>query len=162
MSLSEQRAVEELIRETQVLPDGTHFARRGEVLNRSTMLIEGYMLRTMDLDGRRSIVSVQVPGDFVDLHAFALKRLDHDIVSVGEAKVGYVQHNDLQKVMEEQPHLARILWFSSLLDAGHSPRMDLQAGAVAGAAAGSACFCGNLVPAGHGGGLARQMWSAPH
>lgn len=117
MSLSEQELLENLVRETQVSPDGTYFAHRGEVLNRSTILIEGFMLRTMVLDGRRSIVSVQVPGDFVDLHGFALKRLDHNLVCVGEARVGFVQHDDLLKVMAEQPHLARILWFSTLLDA---------------------------------------------
>ncbi|WP_228242990.1 Crp/Fnr family transcriptional regulator [Porphyrobacter sp. GA68] len=117
MTPEEQQIVEDLVTTTEVLADGTHFARRGEVLDRSTILIKGYMLRTITLDGRRSIVSVQVPGDFVDLHAFALKRLDHDIVSVGEALVGYVLHDDLKKVMAEQPHLARILWFSTLLDA---------------------------------------------
>lgn len=81
------------------------------------MLIEGYMLRTVHHGDTRSTVGFQVPGDFVDLHAFALKRLDHDLVVIGEAKVGYVQHDDLKKVLQEQPHLIRLFWFSTMLDA---------------------------------------------
>jgi CRP-like cAMP-binding protein len=68
-------------------------------------------------EGRRFIVGVNIPGDFVDLHAFALKKLDHDIVSLGEVRLGYVSHERLEKVVEQAPHLTRLLWFSSLLDA---------------------------------------------
>jgi len=63
------------------------------------------------------VVGFQVPGDFVDLHAFALKRLDHDLVALGRIKVGHVMHDDLERVMAQEPHLARIFWFSTLLDA---------------------------------------------
>ena len=81
------------------------------------MLIDGFMLRTLDGDGKRHAVSFHVPGDFVDLHCFALKRLDHNIDTVGRVKVGYVPHSALREVMRDKPHLARLFWFSTLLDA---------------------------------------------
>lgn len=91
--------------------------KHGNCVNQSTFLIEGFMARTIERAGRRHIVSIHVPGDFVDLHAFALKRLDHAVVAIGPAKVGYVAHGKLEQTIAAHPHLARILWFSTLLDA---------------------------------------------
>ena len=53
----------------------------------------------------------------IDLIGFALKRLDHDIYTLGPARVGRIPHAKLSAVLAEQPHLARVLWFSTLLDA---------------------------------------------
>ena len=71
----------------------------------------------LERGGQNHIVSLQVPGDFIDLHGFALKRLDHDIDTLGPAKIGRVSHARLREVIGRQPHLARLLWFSTLLDA---------------------------------------------
>ena len=91
---------------------------KGELTERSTYLVEGYMLRYIDgIDGDRQIVCVHVPGDFVDLHGFAMKRLDHDVCALNQAKVAFVSHRALGDIMRNEPHLARILWFSTLLDA---------------------------------------------
>lgn len=117
MTSDEKALLESLIKEVTTLDDSDVLMRRGQATGKSTILLEGFMLRTIAHDGLRSIVSIQVPGDFVDLHAYALKRLDHDIVMLGKGKIGFVDHADLDKVMEDQPHLARLLWFSTLLDA---------------------------------------------
>ena len=47
----------------------------------------------------------------------ALKRLDHDIYTLGPARIGRVSHAHLRQGLDKQPHLARLLWFSTLLDA---------------------------------------------
>jgi len=117
LSKHEQGVIENLISKVETVSAESMLIRRGDLVNHSTMLIEGYMLRTVREDGDRSVVGFQVPGDFVDLHAFALKRLDHDLVALGNVKVGYVMHDDLEQVMADEPHLARIFWFSTLLDA---------------------------------------------
>jgi CRP-like cAMP-binding protein len=90
---------------------------RGELTDRSTMLIEGYILRTIEENDHRYVVGIQVPGDFVDLHAYALKRLDHDVVTIGPTKVGYVSHDTIGRIHETEPHLSRLFWNSTLLDA---------------------------------------------
>jgi len=117
MSAEEKDIVESLIEETESLRGATTLLDRGQLAERSTLLIEGYMLRTKVEDGRRYIVGMHVPGDFADLHAFALKRLDHTVVTIGDARVGYVSHKRLEQLMERHPHLTRLLWFSTLLDA---------------------------------------------
>ena len=117
LSEAEKVELEGLVSEVATLPDGHRLISRGDVCNNSTMLIEGFMLRTLDAGERRFGVSFHVPGDFVDLHCFALKRLDHNIEAVGPAKVGLVPHERIVDVMKDKPHLARLFWFSTLLDA---------------------------------------------
>jgi CRP-like cAMP-binding protein len=114
----ENNALENAIEACVNLAPKEVLIRKGELAERSTYLIEGYMLRYIDgIDGDRQIVCVHVPGDFVDLHGFAMKRLDHDVCALGEARVACVSHRALGDIMQNEPHLARILWFSTLLDA---------------------------------------------
>jgi CRP-like cAMP-binding protein len=68
-------------------------------------------------DGHRQLVSVQTPGDFVDLHGYPLQRLDHDIATISECQVAYAPHDKMTELVERMPHLGRVLWFSTLLDA---------------------------------------------
>ena len=117
MSEHEKRILEDAIYEVAVLDKPKRILEHGKVYDHSTMLIEGFVLRTIDGEENRYGVSFHVPGDFVDLHCFALKRLDHNIDTIGEVKVGYVPHKKLRDIMADHPHLARLLWFSTLLDA---------------------------------------------
>ena len=117
MSMEERAQLESMIDRTEWIDRPTRLVAAGSTCNHSTMLIDGFMLRTLDGEGKRHAVSFHVPGDFVDLHCFALKRLDHNIDTVGRVKVGYVPHAALAEVLRDQPHLARLFWFSTLLDA---------------------------------------------
>ncbi len=109
--------VESVFDKVEVTEVDQRLMTRGKVYDHSTMLIDGYAMRTIDHGAGEQIVGFQVAGDFMDLHAFALKRLDHNIVTLGTAKVAYVPHERLEEVMVNEPHLARLLWFSTLLDA---------------------------------------------
>ena len=113
----EKQRIENLIETEHRLESGERIARRGAECSSSTILIEGFAIRVLERQSRPHIVSLQVPGDFIDLHGFALKRLDHDIYALGPARIGRVSHTRLRQVIGQQPHLARLLWFSTLLDA---------------------------------------------
>jgi CRP-like cAMP-binding protein len=117
MTDGEKSLVESLIERTENCPRQTVLVGRGQLAEHATLLLDGFLMRTIEQAGRRFVVGLQVPGDFADLHGFALKRLDHDVVAAGECRVGYVSHERLERVMESHPHLARLLWFSTLLDA---------------------------------------------
>jgi CRP-like cAMP-binding protein len=117
MTAEEKATVESLIEGTERFTTPTVLLERGQLAERSTMLIEGYLLRTMVEDGRRFVVGIHVPGDFADLHGFALKRLDHNLVTLGPTLVGYASHKRIETVVERYPHLTRLMWFSTLLDA---------------------------------------------
>lgn len=117
MTSREKSVLEGLIERVEVAEDDERILSRGAVCDHSTMLIEGFAVRTIDENGKRYVVSVQTPGDFMDLHSFALKRLDHNLVAIGPVKIGIVPHTALAKLMDEEPHLSRLFWFSTLLDA---------------------------------------------
>lgn len=117
MSEAEKAHLEALVDRDEVVEAGHVILRRGKELAHSTMLVDGFVLRTIGRAERTAIVGVHVPGDFLDLHNYSLRRLDHDILTIGPAHVAYVPHARLARALRERPRLARILWFSSLLDA---------------------------------------------
>jgi CRP-like cAMP-binding protein len=116
MTPRQQDAVEGLFQESERFSDSHTILRRGQLANRSTMLVEGFMVRSIEERGKRHVVGIHVPGDFVDLHAYALKRLDHDMVTVGSTRVAYAEHEAIERVVRDDPDLTRILWFATLLD----------------------------------------------
>lgn len=118
MSEADKQLLETSYREIVDLPPRRTFVRTGEIVHTSTYLIEGFVCRYMDdRQGHRQLVAVHVPGDFVDLHGYALKRLDHDMATLGPAKVALYDHGVLDRINADHPDLTRLLWFSTLLDA---------------------------------------------
>lgn len=84
----------------------------------SRVLLSGLAARAKTLaDGGRQITELHIPGDFLDLHSFGLKRLEHDVTALAPSEVAVVPHEALRRVTETQPHLTRVLWLSTLLDA---------------------------------------------
>lgn len=114
----ERSCLEDAIREIRTLPPRSTLVNAGDPLSQSTLLIEGFMSRYIDdRNGLRQLVAVHVPGDFVDLHAYPLKVLDHDVATMTAATVAIVPHRALDAILEDRPQLARKLWFSTLIDA---------------------------------------------
>lgn len=81
-------------------------------LDRSVLLLEGMTARYVDdRRGNRQMVAVHVPGDFVDLHSYPLRVLDHEVRALTQAKVAIVPHRQLQAIQRDDPGLALKLWY---------------------------------------------------
>lgn len=92
--------------------------RQGEPLKYSILLLEGFVCRRRDLaDGSRMILEIHVPGDFLDLQGFVLKHLEHDVAALTPVRIALVPHTRLVELTERWPHLTRMLWFTTLVDA---------------------------------------------
>src|SRR3569623_189422 len=118
LTVEEREALESVLSAPVTLPKRRTISARGDVVTKSTFLISGFMCRYMDAaDGQRQLVSVETPGDFVDLHGYPLQRLDHDIATISECQVAYAPHEKQTALVERYPHLGRLLWLSTLLDA---------------------------------------------
>jgi len=118
LSPEDQLFLEESIDKVQAVPASETLIRRGEPVHSSMLIVEGFVGRsTDDQRGQRQMVSLHVPGDFVDLDVFKTKRLDHDIFTIGPAKVAIYKHDVIAKISERSPHLTTSFWISSLLDA---------------------------------------------
>jgi len=114
----EEAVLRASVAEIREHPAGRTIVRSGTTLSASTLLIEGIVCRYKDLaDGQRQIMELHVAGDFVDLHGFLLKRLDHNVGAMTPVRIALVPHDGLRRITENHPHLGRMLWFSTLLDA---------------------------------------------
>lgn len=142
MTQEEQQLIEDSIREVVELPPRKTLVRAGERIRTSTYLIDGFIGRYMDdREGHRQLVATHVPGDFVDLHGFALKRFEHDVATVGRARVATFDHEVLARINERHPNLTRILWFSTLLDAAMHREWIFRLGRLDAAGRVAAFFC---------------------
>jgi CRP-like cAMP-binding protein len=118
VSAEEEAVLRASIAEIREFPAGRTIVRTGTTLGASTLLVDGIVCRYKDLaDGQRQIMELHVAGDFVDLHGFLLKRLDHNVGAMTPVRVASVPHDALRGITETHPHLGRMLWFSTLLDA---------------------------------------------
>ena len=118
LSEEEARILRDSVSEVREIPAGKVIVRAGDTLNESNLLVEGLVTRYKDLaDGQRQIMEVHIAGDFVDAHAFLLKRLEHDVGSLTPVRLAIFSHDRLREITEEHPHLTRMLWFSTLTDA---------------------------------------------
>jgi CRP-like cAMP-binding protein len=92
--------------------------RKGEQPEHTTLLLRGLLSRYVDdRRGQRQFVSLHVPGDLVDLHAYPMKQLDHDVAALSDATVAIMPHAAIKAIVEADAKLARKLWFATLLDA---------------------------------------------
>jgi CRP-like cAMP-binding protein len=84
----------------------------------SCLIVEGMAARSQVLaDGGRQLVALHIAGDFVDLHSFLLKRMAHGVIALSRVKVAQVPHEQLRQITESHPHLTRLLWLATLIDA---------------------------------------------
>ncbi len=142
VSPEEEAALRDCIAEVEHVPARQTVVRRGTLLNRSILLLDGLMCRYKDLrDGQRQISALHVPGDFLDLHGFTLKYLDHEVMALSACQVAYARHDKLTVLTEKFPHLTRLLWFSTNLDAAIHREWELSLGQRSGAARAAHLFC---------------------
>jgi CRP-like cAMP-binding protein len=74
------------------------------------------------------LTALHVPGDFVDLHALLLRKMDHSVMALTECRVVFVPHPDLVAITENAPHLTRLLWLSTTIDAAIQREMIASVG----------------------------------
>ena len=95
----------------------------------STVLMSGFAARyTILEDGRRQISAIHVPGDFVDLHSLLLRHMDHGVLALTDCETAIVPHSALKEISVERPHLTRMLWLSTVIDAAIHRRWIVTAG----------------------------------
>jgi CRP-like cAMP-binding protein len=129
VSAEEEKAIRDSISEVIDYPADKTIIRAGERLTFSTLLIEGILCRYKDLkDGQRQITELHVTGDFADLHSFTLKRLDHNVMTLTPCRVGLVPHERLEEITRKLPHLTRLYWFSTNLDAAIHREWEVSLG----------------------------------
>jgi CRP-like cAMP-binding protein len=118
LSEAEKSALTKAVGGTRHVAHNTDMIRQGDSPRESTFVLNGFAARYKDLEnGSRQIVAIHVKGDFVDLHSFLLKRMDHGITALTPCHVAWIPHEHIQEITERFPNLTRLLWLTTLVDA---------------------------------------------
>ncbi|WP_116090287.1 Crp/Fnr family transcriptional regulator [Sphingomonas crusticola] len=142
VSAEEEQAIRDALGEVRNYAADQTVIRQGEQLEACTLLLDGMMCRYKDLsDGQRQITELHVAGDFVDLHSFTLKHLDHNVLTLTPCRVVMMPHERLERITEQHPHLTRLYWFSTTLDAAIHREWELSLGRRSAIAKLASLFC---------------------
>jgi CRP-like cAMP-binding protein len=117
LSDAEKAELARIIVHTKQFRPRSDIVAAGSRPGHSSLLLDGFAARyKLMADGSRQITALHVAGDFVDLHAFLLKTMDHGIVALSACTIGFADHGDLKLVTERHPHLTRLFWLETLID----------------------------------------------
>jgi CRP-like cAMP-binding protein len=104
--------------------------RQQTPLTQCTLLLEGFIERFRDTpEGRRQILAIHVPGDFVDLHSYPLKRLEHSVAALTDVRVALFPHAEIRTLTARSATLTELLWRSTLIDAAINREWIVSVGA---------------------------------
>lgn len=93
--------------------------REGDKPGPGFIVLDGWACRYKVLpDGSRQIVAFMMPGDFCDVHASTLDRIDHSIGTVTPCQIATVARETMEALIVATPMLTRSFWRAQLIDEG--------------------------------------------
>ncbi|MES1973685.1 MAG: Crp/Fnr family transcriptional regulator [Pseudomonadota bacterium] len=142
LSDSESASLEAAVIRTAEFRAKQIIVRQQVPLTQCTLLLEGFIERYKDTpEGRRQILAIHVPGDFVDLHSYPLKRLEHSVAALTPVKVALFPHAAIRALTEQSATLTELLWRSTLIDAAINREWIVSIGARSAAVRLAHLFC---------------------
>jgi CRP-like cAMP-binding protein len=100
------------------LDPGQYLVREGDRPEYCSIMVSGFSYRhKVTGDGARQIMSVHLPGEFIDLHNLFLDISDHNVQALTRSDVAFVPRAAVREASEAFPNLGRAMWTSTLIDA---------------------------------------------
>src|SRR5262245_3831772 len=82
------------------------------------LIVDGFACRYKLLpDGTRQILSFLIVGDFCDLRASLLRRMDHGVATLSRSQIALIPHQRLFEIIAKYPRIGLALWRDTMLDA---------------------------------------------
>jgi CRP-like cAMP-binding protein len=112
----ERQALKDLPMQIVALRENQDIVRVGDRPSRSCLILSG-LTCTYKLtgDGNRQIQAFNIPGDIPDLQSLHLEVLDNSLGTLTPCSVGFITHEDLNKLCESHYRIARALWRETLI-----------------------------------------------
>jgi len=101
----------------QTIEPAVYVVREGERTERSWVLVSGFAYRhKVTVDGARQIVSVHIPGDFLDLEGALLNIADHNVQALTRCEMAFIPRSAIQALILSHPRVAMAMWIDTLID----------------------------------------------
>jgi CRP-like cAMP-binding protein len=114
----EAEAIRALPSRVQTYEKGQQIVCEGTAPDESAVILRGLAFRYRALaNGTRQIMALHIPGDFVDLHSFVLRPMDHSVSAACPSRIARVPHASITQLLERHPRLAQHLMWDLALDA---------------------------------------------
>jgi CRP-like cAMP-binding protein len=99
------------------LEPAAYVVREGELPERSCLIASGFAYRhKVTVEGARQIVSVHIPGDFVDLDGALLNVSDHNVQALTRCEMACIPRSAMQALILSHPKVAAAMWVDTLID----------------------------------------------
>ncbi len=114
---SDREALLSLPYRLQTVEPTIYIVREGEPLDRSCLIVSGFAFRhKVTVEGARQIVSVHIPGDFVDLDGSLLNVADHNVQTLTRCEIAFIPRSAVRELIVSHPRVAMAMWIDTLID----------------------------------------------
>ncbi|HYI41303.1 MAG TPA: Crp/Fnr family transcriptional regulator [Allosphingosinicella sp.] len=99
------------------MESASYMVREGELVEYCIILLTGFAYRhKITGDGQRQIMSIHMPGEFLDLQNSLLGVADHNVQALTRCEVARVPVAALRGLSEERPRVGQAMWIETLVD----------------------------------------------
>ena len=94
-----------------------YIVREGSSPNESCLIVTGFAFRHKGtVEGDRQILSLHIPGDFVDLEAALLNTADNNIQTLTRCELAFVPKAAIRDLIRNYPNVGLAMWVDTLVD----------------------------------------------
>ncbi|KQN30084.1 Crp/Fnr family transcriptional regulator [Sphingomonas sp. Leaf34] len=117
MSADDRACVSALPFKLRTIDPSTYMLREGQHPTRCAFILEGLAYRQkLTPNGEREIVSIVMPGEFVDLQNLFLEESDHDIQALTRLTFAEIPISALHGLIANCPVAGHALWIDALIE----------------------------------------------
>ncbi len=117
LSEDDRGAIRSLPCTKRIFEKDAYLVRDGDVSRDCGLLLAGFAYRQkLVRDGRRQIISIHIPGEFVDLQNCLLGEADHNVQSLNRAEVAMIPKAALTELADSRPAVGKAMWLDTLID----------------------------------------------
>jgi len=113
----ERQALSSLPMQVLALKENQDVVREGDRPSRSCLILSGFVcVYKITGEGKRQIVTFNIPGDIPDLQSLHLKVLDTSVGTITPCSVGFIPHEALHDICIRHPRIMSAFWRETLID----------------------------------------------
>ena len=118
LNAQDRAAIFALPFKVQTVPRETHVLREGDCESPLLVLVGGFATRQKQTrDGARQLVSLDIPGDLLNLPCLFLPCADHAVLALRYAKIAIIPRQPARDLIAANPAIMQAFFRSALVDA---------------------------------------------